>query len=127
MVNDDPDTEVGTGGEGAEDTTLGGKIAFQRTIMNAANNPDVFLQRARAQAAPYQVSQSSTAAFLLPHGVAAQSKVGRGGEDWSIGVAHTSKTRLVGRARNPRVGRRWQCYHTRGGTGGGSGDCGGGY
>lgn len=60
LVNDNADAELWVlVGQGAGDASLNGKIAFQGAAEDAAADPDAFLERARAQAAPYQAAASA--------------------------------------------------------------------
>lgn len=118
LVNDDPDAElwVLVGAE-AGDATLSGKMAFQGTVVDAANDPDAFLQRARAQAAPYRASaaaasSSVAAASSGPKRVVAVTAC-------PTGVAHTFMAAEAIEAEAKKRGW-WVKVETRGSVGAGN-------
>ncbi|CAJ0990647.1 PTS system fructose-specific EIIB'BC component [Sodalis praecaptivus] len=118
LVKDDPDAELWVlVGAGAGDATLSGKMAFQGTVVDAASDPDAFLQRARAQAAPHRASaaapsSSVAAASSGPKRVVAVTAC-------PTGVAHTFMAAEAIEAEAKKRGW-WVKVETRGSVGAGN-------
>lgn len=119
LVNDDADAELWVlVGEGAGDATLSGKTAFQGTVEDAAADPDAFLQRARAQAAPYQaVAAAPSASVTAPS--SGPKRVVVVVTACPTGVAHTF---MVAEAIEAEAKKRgwWVKVETRGSVGAGN-------